>query len=66
MKNITAKKFNKRINKLHRFNDLIDDYSAETTVGDPTNTTITVLTTVSGPPIRQAVKGQSAQKPLMD
>ncbi|TFF37690.1 hypothetical protein [Mucilaginibacter psychrotolerans] len=48
MKNIIAKKINKKINKLHRFNDLIDGNSAETTVGDPTNTTITVLTTVSG------------------
>ncbi|MFD2865446.1 hypothetical protein ACFSYC_12165 [Mucilaginibacter antarcticus] len=49
MKNITAKSFKKKVNKLHRFSDLIDLHSAETTVGDPTNTTITVLTTVSGP-----------------
>ncbi|NHA03302.1 hypothetical protein G7092_05835 [Mucilaginibacter sp. HC2] len=47
MKNLKEKTFKKKINKLYSFNVLENTGSSETTVGDPTNTVITVLTTVS-------------------
>ncbi len=50
MKNLTVKNFTKKTNKLYRYNNLSELNQSDTTVGetDPTNTTITVLTTVSG------------------
>ncbi|MDT3401041.1 hypothetical protein [Mucilaginibacter terrae] len=47
MKNPQAKLFKKKTSKLYRFNPLSESNGFETTVGDPTNTTITILTTVS-------------------
>ncbi|WP_295769279.1 hypothetical protein [uncultured Mucilaginibacter sp.] len=47
MKNPNAKLFRKKTSRLYRFNPLSDTNGFETTVGDPTNTTITILTTVS-------------------
>lgn len=47
MKNLKEKTFKKKISKLYSFNRSENSNSSETTVGDPTNTVITVLTTVS-------------------
>jgi hypothetical protein len=47
MKNLSMKNFKKKTNTLYRYNHLSGDGQSETTVGDPTNTTITILTTVS-------------------
>ncbi|MES2060449.1 MAG: hypothetical protein V4456_00915 [Bacteroidota bacterium] len=53
MKNLIVKNFKKKTNKLYSFNHLSGinstDTPTDTIIGDPTNTTITVLTTVSGP-----------------
>jgi len=49
MKNSGVKNFKKKTNKLYRFNHLSSSDPSETTVGDPTNTVITILTTASGP-----------------
>jgi hypothetical protein len=49
MKNFPSKIFKKKTNKLYSFNLLSEsDNLTETTVGDPTNTIITTLTTASG------------------
>ena len=50
MKNLPVKNFKKKTNTLYRYNHLSGINQSDTTVGetDPTNTTITVLTTVSG------------------
>ncbi|MEB0261810.1 hypothetical protein [Mucilaginibacter sp. 10I4] len=48
MKNLPIKNFKKKTNKRYSFNNLSGVSSTETTVGDPTNTVITILTTVSG------------------
>ena len=48
MKNLSVKNFKKKTNKRYSFNHLSGVSSTETTVGDPTNTVITILTTVSG------------------
>ncbi|GAA4090884.1 hypothetical protein GCM10022392_10770 [Mucilaginibacter panaciglaebae] len=47
MKNLPVKKFKKKTNTLYRYNRLSGINQSDTTVGetDPTNTTITVLTT---------------------
>jgi len=45
MKNLLMKK----TNKIYSYNQLAGSGPADTIIGDPTNTTITVLTTVSGP-----------------
>ncbi|MBB6107750.1 hypothetical protein SAMN05421821_101335 [Mucilaginibacter lappiensis] len=49
MKNNKEKTFKKKINKIYSFRLSENANSSETTVGDPTNTVITVLTTVSRP-----------------
>jgi hypothetical protein len=52
MKNLPVKNFKKKTNTLYRYNHLSGVNQLETTVGetDPTNTTITILTTASGQP----------------
>jgi len=47
MKNLPVTNFKKKTNTLYSYNRLSGDNLSETTVGDPTNTTITILTTVS-------------------
>ena len=50
MKNLPIKNFKKKTNTLYRYNHLSESSQLGTTGGetDPTNTTITVLTTISG------------------
>jgi hypothetical protein len=50
MKNLPVKNFKKKTNTLYSYNRLSGDNLSETTIGetDPTNTTITILTTASG------------------
>jgi len=50
MKNLLSKNFKKKTNKIYSYNQLVMSGSdtTDTIIGDPTNTTITVLTTVSG------------------
>ena len=47
MKNLPLRNFKKKTNTLYSYNHLSGDNQSDTTVGDPTNTTITILTTVS-------------------
>ena len=47
MKNLPVRNFKKKTNTLYSYNHLSGDNQSDTTVGDPTNTTITILTTVS-------------------
>jgi hypothetical protein len=47
MKNLPASNFKKKTSKLYRYQVGIIAGQSDTTVGDPTNTTITILTTVS-------------------
>lgn len=49
MKNLPEKNFKKKTIKLYSFNNYLSGGNpTDTIIGDPTNTTITVLTTVSG------------------
>jgi len=52
MKNLPMKNFKKKTSTLYRYNHLSGVSQSENTVGetDPTNTTITILTTASGQP----------------
>ena len=49
MKNSPIKNFKKKTNKLYSYNRLSLVDQSDPTGGDPTNTTITILTTVSRP-----------------
>jgi len=49
MKNLGVKIFKKKTNTVYSFNHLSGSDPAGTTVGDPTNTVITILTTAGGP-----------------
>jgi hypothetical protein len=49
MKNSPTKNFKKKTNKLYSYNGLSLVNQSDPTGGDPTNTTITILTTVSRP-----------------
>jgi hypothetical protein len=48
MKNLLMKNFKKKTNKVYSYDQLTGPNPTDTIIGDPTNTTITVLTTVSG------------------
>ena len=49
MKNLLMKNFKKKTNRVYSYNQLMtSSIPTDTIIGDPTNTTITVLTTVSG------------------
>jgi hypothetical protein len=47
MKNLPVSNFKKKTSKLFRYHGGVIAGQSDTTVGDPTNTTITILTTVS-------------------
>jgi len=64
MKNLLSKNFKKKTNKIYSYNQLAMSGSdtTDTIIGDPTNTTITVLTTVSGQgSFRKSLKGNENQ-----
>ncbi|MGF7079740.1 hypothetical protein ABIB50_002084 [Mucilaginibacter sp. UYCu711] len=50
MKHVQVKNFKRKTNTIHSYRGLSNGYDTQPTVGetDPTNTVITILTTVSG------------------
>jgi hypothetical protein len=62
MKNSTAKVFKKKTNRIHSFNHFSGNSFMGTTIGDPTNTIITTLTTASG----QSHMLKPVRRPLSD